>query len=72
MLKELIDYIKARCTDKNLFLTSAAIAVLGSFLLIEHEYNYGIDPVFGHEWVGIGLIAVSVIIGYVAKTKGVA
>ncbi|MBW6469602.1 MAG: hypothetical protein K0A90_00090 [Methanosarcinaceae archaeon] len=45
---------------------ATALLVAGSFLLGEHLYLWGINDTFGHEWVGVGLIILSVGIGYLS------
>lgn len=55
----------------DLRLLSAALAVAGSFLLIEHLYLYGFDftDIVGHEWYGLILIIVAVIVGALSRTR---
>ena len=48
---------------------ATAIMIAGAFLLIEHRYFHGIDITFGHEHVGMILIAISIVLGYISKNK---
>jgi hypothetical protein len=45
-------------------LFGAGIALLGSFLLIEHIYHWGFElyDIIGHEWLGLLLIVLGILL----------
>ena len=55
----------------DLRLLAATLAAAGSFLLIEHLYLYGFDvfDIVGHEWYGLILIMVAVVVGVLSRTR---
>jgi len=57
---------------KNLY--GIAAILLGAFFCVEHIYSYGrLDfyDFLGHEWLGIILIIVGIILNISFKRKGV-
>lgn len=67
-MQKIIEYLKKKVlTSYGLRMLAVCVGGVGSFLLLEHEYNFGIDPVFGHEWAGLILILISVPIAYFSR-----
>lgn len=48
-------------------LYGAGFVAVGAFFLIEHIYNFGFElfDFFGHEWLGVVLIIIGIIIAKV-------
>ncbi len=55
----------------NLRLAAVTSAGAGSILLCEHLYQYGFEPTdfIGHEWYGVLLIVIGIILGVIARRK---
>jgi len=53
----------------NLRLAGSVSVVAGAFLLVEHIYNFGFEPLdfVGHEWYGVILVSIGCVLGYLSR-----